>query len=221
MRLQFFAEDGSAGSEGAGDSQGGDQGDGDTDGDDNNGDQNQDGKSGEEKTFTQAELNKMMKAEKDSGKRSILKMLGVKDEKAAKEAMAEYNNYLESKKTKEEKDSEKLATLETQKSEAEKKAMFLENKFTAITEGVKLEAVEDVVALATLKVTDDKDFKTVIGEMKTKYPDFFTGTQGSSSLGTGSSVNASRSNNKEQGLGATLASSIKATQTTKSSYFSN
>ena len=39
--------------------------------------------------------------------------------------------------------------------------------------GVQPKYVEDVVALALSKLTDDSDLKTIIGELKIKYPVWF------------------------------------------------
>lgn len=221
MNLQFFAEDGAddtSGADNAGDEQGNEGG---------TGDQNQ-GKSGE-KTFTQAEVNAMMKAEKSSGRQSILKELGIeaKDTKDAKAQVAAYLQFVESQKTEAQKSKEKLEALTSEKSAAEQKALLLESKFTAIAEGVKLEDVDDVLTLAMSKVTDDKDLKTVLGEMKEKYPSFFSGKedQGGKGTGTGTGVGSGSGKSSAQGstgIGSRLAASRtqSSTNQTKSSYFS-
>lgn len=217
FNLQFFAEDGSDDSEATGDST--DTGE-DNQEEGNKDDQSQN-KSGTEKTFTQADINKMMKAEKESGKRAILKELGLTDVKTAKEGLKSYQVYLDSQKTDTEKKDEAITTLSSEKSQAEQKAYLLECKFTAITEGVKLDSVDDVIALAVSKVTDDKDLKTVLTEMKEKYPSFFTeDSQEGSSKGTGTGVSSGSKKGATSGIGSRLASANKSTKTGKSAYFS-
>lgn len=85
--LQFFAEEGS---EGAGGSEGG-QG--------NQGTGNQSGK-----TFTQEDVNALLKKEKESAKKALLKELGVEDAKSAKEGLEKYKEILEKDKTDAQKD---------------------------------------------------------------------------------------------------------------------
>lgn len=212
MRLQFFAEDGEG-------SEGNDEGTGDQD----NGDQNQDDKSGEVKTFTQEDLNKMMKAEKESGKRSILKGFGFKDEKEAKSFMEKAKALIESQKTEEEKKAEKEALLEKEKNEAIKKATYLENKFLAVSEGARADVLDDLLAIALLRVTEDKDLKTVLTELKTntafagffgEYEEFNKGT------GTGIGSKGGKGTGAVKGLGARLAQQNKPTEAKKSAYFS-
>ena len=89
--LQFFAEDGAGEDPGTGgsggDPEGGEGGQGEGTG----------GKSG--KTFTQEEVNRLMKAEKESAKKALLKELGVEDAKSAKEGLAKYKEILDKDKT--------------------------------------------------------------------------------------------------------------------------
>jgi hypothetical protein len=221
MHLQFFADGGTGAADGAGDSEGGENDDDNSDGKEA-GDQNQN-KAGDNKTLTQAELNAMMKKEKDSGKRAILKELGLTDPKE----IAKVKALLDSQKTEQEKKDEALTTAKNEAAEAKKEAAHLSNKFTAMGEGVKLEVVDDVIAIATLKVTETKDLKAVIAEMKTNaaYASFFTdGSSAGSSNGTGTGVGSGKKggngNGATTGLGSRLATANKPTTQAKSSYFS-
>jgi hypothetical protein len=229
--MQFFADAGAGDGAGAEDDdeddEDDDEGDGDGDGkNDKTGDQAK-GKTGnEKKEFTQAELNKMMKAEKDSGKRAMLKSFGFKDEKEAKAAMDALKKFQDSQKTETEKQTEKVNTLTSEKTAAEKRAEYLENKFTALGEGVKLDVVDDIVTMAMSKVTDDKDLKAVLADMKKNatYAAFFTeaGDGSNGSNGTGTGVNGGKkTGGKVTGMGARLAAAGKPATTAKSSYFSN
>jgi hypothetical protein len=223
--LQFFAEDGDGAGDGAGDGTG--DGDGEGDGSDGagTGDQAKTKTGEEKKTMTQAELNAMMKKEKASGKRSAYTALGFKDDAEAKKEMDAFKAWKESQKTDAEKQNDKLNTLTSEKSAAEKKAEYLENKFTALGEGVKLEAVDDVVTIAASKVTDDKDLKALLADMKKNptYASFFgEANSDGSSRGTGTGVGSGKgASSKSTGMGARLASANKSSSTTKSSYFSH
>jgi hypothetical protein len=65
------------------------------------------------------------------------------------------------------------------------------------------------------KVSESKDLKAVIGELKTKYPNFFGET--TKSGGTGNVVSGKNGTIDTSNLGTRLASSSKPAQ--KSSYF--
>lgn len=187
------------------------------------------GKSGV-KTFTQEQVTKMMTKEKNQGRMAALKELGIdpKDTKAVNMVKA----LIESQKTEEEKAAEKKSAEEAKIIEANQRAAVAEAKAEAMLLGVKTQYVEDVVALATTKMTEDSDLKTIIGEFKTKYPMWFgedseddkddkKGKTGQK--GTGSSVKTNKNDkagDDKKGLGARLAAQRKSS-TKKSSYWGN
>lgn len=192
MNLQFFADEGAGGSAGAGsnDNAGGNDGSnsGNNEGSNNNGNQtppdNDDGKAGASgKTFTQEELSAVAATEKKQGKQSILNLFGVKNEKEAKEQAEAFKKWQESQKDTE----QKLKDSQTNLAEAQAKAKQAEDKLALMTAGVNKDSLDDALAIAALKVTDDKDLAAVLEEMKKdpKYKGFF-GTSGSA--GTGSST---------------------------------
>lgn len=166
MNLQFFAESGD------------DDKDDNTDGAGTNGEDNQGGDddqtagaSGDakkSKTFTQAQVTQMMAKEKKQGRAAALRELGIdpNDKKAVKMVQALFAS---------QKDGDDGASDEnaTKVAEAEAKAARAECKAEAMVLGAKAEYVEDVIVLAMAKMDEDSDFKTIIGEIKTKYPMFF------------------------------------------------
>lgn len=218
MNLQFFAEE-----DGAGEDAGTDDSTGAGDDSSNAGDQNQDnsgnagGESGE-KTFTQAELSAVAAAEKKQGKAAILNMFGVKDEKTAKEQAKAFKEWQQSQKNTE----EKLKDSEANLVEAEAKAQVAENKLACVMAGVNKDSIEDALAIATLKVTDDKDLNSVLEEMKKepKYKGFFT-TDSSGSNGTGNPAGhgSGTSSKGTENIGERLGKA-KAVEAKKSNYFS-
>lgn len=184
----------------------------DNDSDNSNNNDNSDSNNNQDqgKTFTQAEVNRMMKAEKESGRRSILKELGVEDVKGTKEALEKYQKYLDSQKSDLEKANENLNETQAKLTSAENRANKAEFCLKAIAEfEANPKSVDDLVAIAMTKVTDDKDIATVLKEMKENeaYNGFFTKSGSSSgSSGTGNPLPKGKSNNNgSESYGARLA----------------
>ena len=184
-----------------------------------------------EKSFNQAQVNKMMTREKNQGRNSVYKELGI-DPKDSK-AVAAIKAFIESQKTDEQKQAEKDAEAQSKAREAEQRAQVAEAKAEAMMLGVKTQYVDDVVTLALAKMTEDSDLKTIIGEFKTKYPVWFgesdkddkddKGKGKTGQKGTGSTVknsDKSKKGDENKGLGARLAAQRKS-GSKKSSYWGN
>lgn len=235
LNLQFFADKEEDDNEDVDNEDVEDQGDQDGTGKDSDKD-NKDKDKGDKgnkdtkiggKTFTQAQVTRMMTKEKNQGREAALRELGIdpKDSKMVNMMKA----FIESQKTDEQKDAEKQSQEQAKIKEAEERALKAEAKAEAMLLGVKSQYVEDVVALALTKMTDDADLKTLIGEYKTKYPMWFgkeseeeddKGSKTKGQKGTGSSVKATGKDkkNEEKSLGARLAAQRKGTAK-KSSYW--
>lgn len=160
----------------------------------------------ETKTFTQEEVNRMMAVEKNQGRMSVLKELGVDDAKSAKEGLAKYKELVDAQKTDAQKASEIAATEKAAREAAELKAQVLENKLSLVSLGVKSEFVDDLLLLASSKVSESKTFSDVVSEMKAdeKYKTFF-GEADSKSIGTGNKVDSKKTDVVPEGIGARLA----------------
>ena len=185
------------------------------------------------KTFTQEQVTKMMTKEKNQGRAAAMKELGI-DPKDTK-AMVMVKALLDSQKTDEQKDAEKLSAEAAALAEAEQRAVKAEAKAEAMQLGVQPKFVEDVVTLALSKLTDDGDLKTLIGELKIKYPVWFEESEEDGKddkkdkkkvgqKGTGSSIKDADkkkgAGDEEKGLGARLAAQRKSAAP-KSSYWGN
>lgn len=221
MNLQLFAEPGQDNQNNAGDNDNNNANNNSSG--EANGNQGQNGNSGE-KTFTQTEVNNMMTKEKNEGKRAILKSLGFKDEEEAKKSIEEYNKYLESKKTDDEKKNEALKTAKSEKDEAIKRASLAESKLACYNAGVSKDYIDDVMLIASSKVTEEKTLDKVLEEMKKdkKYESFFGENSSSNSGGTGSNAgHSSQGNNSNDDFGKRLAEKANANQKTKSSFFND
>lgn len=202
--LQFFAEENK-------DTEGEDK----TDPDDKSGDESK-----KDKTFTQAEINVMMSKEKKQARTALLKELGLEgDSTDIKTLISTFKTDQDSKKTDLQKKDDEIKRLGTEKEEGNKKTSYLEAKFAAIEAGANTEYVEDVLAIALSKVTETKDLKAVLEEMKKKYTTFFTAGDNKRN-GTGNSLNdKNKSDGKVEGLGERLGK--KNATVTKSTYFKN
>lgn len=167
MNLQFFAES--------------NEDDKDLDDASTEGKDNKDGESDQtagasgdakksDKTFTQAQVTQMMAKEKKQGRAAALRELGIdpNDKKAVKMVQA----ILASQKGDDD-NGDASNEANAKLAELEAKAMKAECKAEAMVLGAKAEYVEDVIVLAMAKMDEDSDFKTIIGEIKTKYPTFF------------------------------------------------
>ena len=182
-----------------------------------------------EKTFTQAQVTRMMSKEKKQGKNSVYKELGI-DPKDTK-MIAMFKAFVNSQKSDEDIAAENKAENDAKLAEAERKALTAELKAEAMMMGVKTQYVEDIVTLAMSKMTDeDADAKVIMGEFKKKYPVWFgegsdeDDSESTGKKGTGSSISNKDKNNKvekNKSLGARLAAQRKQqNDSNKSSFWS-
>lgn len=207
--IQFFAEGAEGGSEGE-----------EGDNNDKPGTGSQSGK-----TFTQEDVNALLKKEKESAKKALLKELGVEDAKSAKDGLVKYREILEKDKTDAQKAQDTAAAETKAKEAAEKRALLAEAKVEVLSAGCKPEYLDDVITLAMIKVTDDKDLAAVVKEMKenTKYSAFFgESDSGSGDKGTGGGSGFRRKEDpkKKGDLGSRLGAGV-VNNTTKNPYFNN
>ena len=117
---------------------------------------------GAEKTFTQAELDEIVKQRLERQKKG----------QPSKEEMDAFHKWQDSQKTAEQLSAEKISAAQTAASEAEKRAAAAEAKCCAFSKGVSKEAVDDVIALAMNKVDDNTPIDKAIEAVIAKYPSF-------------------------------------------------
>ena len=204
-RMKFMDADGSGG--GGNDSAGG------TDGNEGSG--------GEDKTFTQEQVNSMIAAEKRKNLSSVYKNLGFESEEDAKAFIGKYKDQEEKNKSDLEKEQQKSKQLAAEKKAADQKAQDLQYKFDAMAEGCDAKAAEDVVVLAKAKMSDDKDFAAALKEVKEQYPAMFGQTDGNGG-GTGGGGTPPRRQLKAgelSGMGKRLAEQRKKDNTVKNNNF--
>lgn len=121
------------------------------------------------KTFTQDEVNSLLASTKKEAKKNVLSSLGFKSEAEAKNSISMLNKLLDDEST------EDLDDNKDKVDENEKRALAAESKLTCLLAGVDKDSIDDVVAIANKKVTQEKDLSKVLEEMKEekRYSSFF------------------------------------------------
>jgi hypothetical protein len=161
-----------------------------------------------ERVFTQAELNKLLKAEKEKSKSALLKELGVSDFNTAKDGLAKYLQSVEDSKSDLQKAQEANAQMSEELKEKNGKVAFLQASFDAISCGVNPTVVSDIIPIVLAKVTEENDVKSVIEDMKKNpaFSGFFTPVPNS---GTGNPIPRKQNvnDNGTENYGARLAKS--------------
>lgn len=146
----------------ADDGAGGNGGEGADEGSDEDEPEGGEGKKKEEKTFTQADVDKLVKDRIAREKKGQL----------SKEEIKAYQEWKDSQKTEEQKKNEALTNAETKVKEAEERATNLEAKVTCLSKGVGATSVDDVVVLAKAMVTEEVTIDQAIDKVLEKYPHF-------------------------------------------------
>ena len=116
----------------------------------------------EAKTFTQEELDKIVKE----------RVARAKKDQPSKEELEAFKQWQESQKTEEEKKNEALTNAETARVAAEERALLAETKVTCLSKGVVATSIDDVVILAKAMVNDDLTMEQAIDKVLEKYPSF-------------------------------------------------
>lgn len=115
-------------------------------------------------------------------------------------------------------EDEKNKTAETKLAEAISKATKAEAKVSAMQLGVKPNCVDDVIAIASTRDPEGKNFKSTISDILKQYPNFSVSEVEDKSKGTGGSVGSKKKNeNSANSIGKRLAESKVKKQT--SSFF--
>lgn len=127
------------------------------------------------KTFTQAELDAIVKQRLERQAKG----------QPSKEEMEAFRKWQDSQKTAEQLSQEKISAAENGRADAEKKLVAAEAKCCAYSKGVTAEAVDDVIALAMAKVSDDMPIEKAIDAVISKYPSFCSAKSAPQGVTTG------------------------------------
>ena len=175
----------------------------------------------DEKTYTQTQVDTVVSKTKSESVNSVYKNLGFESESDMQEFIDKYKEQEENNKTELVKEKEKTKKLEAEKAAETEKAKNLQYKFDVIAKGCNADSVDDVVTLIKSKISDDKDFETVLQEIKDQYPIMFNAENKNNSTGGGGTVPRKKSNNDISGMGKRLAEQRKQNNSIASnnSYF--
>lgn len=134
----------------------------------------------EPKTFTQAELDNIVK---DRLARERKKM-------PSEEDLAAYKKWQDEQKTAEQKQQDAISAAEKAKTEAERRASAAEARAAALLAGVASDFVDDAIALAQRLTDDNTDISAAIKKVVEKYP-AFKGTVPTPTISTGAKTGKS------------------------------
>lgn len=174
------------------------------------------------KTFTQEEVTRMLANEKRQGRYSVLRELGIDPE--AKDGIKNAKKTLDDQKTQKQLDDEALNTEKEAKIKAEQRATIAEQKLAALSAGCKREFVDEVTALAAIKMDDKTDFDAAVSAIKEKMPNLFEddGTDtGSGGTGQGQGHRRKDNTQKPGSFGQRLAQGAKEANPKDNPYFKN
>lgn len=146
----------------------------------------------QEKTFTQAEVTRMMTAEKKQGRNAVLKELGLDPDAA--DIVKNTKSILDGLKTQQERDAEALKAAQSSASTADARATAAERKLTVLMSGCNKDFVDEVMALASAKVTDTVDFEAALQQVKEKCTTFWD--EAPADTGTGKGQGGKRNDTK-------------------------
>ncbi|MDE7431370.1 MAG: hypothetical protein K2N34_05600 [Lachnospiraceae bacterium] len=184
--------------------------------------------------FTQEQVSRMMTAEKAQGRNAAFREMGIDpNDPNSVNMMNMFKAFIASMQTPEQQAQQQSAEQQIKVAEAESRAKKAEAKAEAMQLGLLPQYVDDAVVIIMSKLDDKTDVKTVVGELKAKYPVWFNVDDGQNTgngsggiqnqqqnnqtgqNGTGSSVgNAGNKGSQDKGvtgIGARLAASRKNT----------
>lgn len=115
-----------------------------------------------EKTFTQKELDEIVKQRLDRAKKDM----------PSKDELKAFREWKDSQKTAEQKAAEQLAEVAAARDSAEREKSRLEIKVSCLAKGVDVEAVDDVIALAERFIDDNTTIEKAVEKVLEKYPSF-------------------------------------------------
>lgn len=127
---------------------------------------------GKEKYLPQSQVEKIAARQSKEATEKMLRELGIEDFENAKDGMAKFREWQESQKTEQDKQREEFEKAQNKLSQYEKDMQAVQYENAALKADVKPENVDDVVALAERRVTDEKDIDAAMKEVVEIYPQF-------------------------------------------------
>lgn len=125
-----------------------------------------------DKTFTQDDVNAIAAREAKKAQEKLLKQLGVKDFKTAKEGLEKFKEIQDSQMTEAEKQKATLKLLKDQNSTYEGQVKTMSAQLAAMKADVNPDSLDDVIVLANNLVNDETTIDDAIKSVLKKYPHF-------------------------------------------------
>lgn len=170
---------------------------------------NDDGSKNQPRTFTQEEVTRMMTAEKNQGRQSVLKELGITDPTQAKTLLEMAAKIADATKPPDQKITEEGLKAKT----AEQRAEAAEQKLELALAKVNADVLDDVWLLAKARMDDKTDFRGALEVVKKTHPGFF---DSEAENGTGGPPSSKRKAGAVRGeYGKRAAAAAKASQPKK------
>lgn len=115
-----------------------------------------------EKTFTQKEMDEIIKQRLDRAKKDM----------PSTEELKAFRDWQNSRKSAEQKAADDIAAANSAKETAKREKQSLEIKVACLSKGVPADAAEDVIALAARLADDDTSIEKAVDKVLEKYPAF-------------------------------------------------
>lgn len=126
-----------------------------------------------EKTFTQKELDEIVKNRLDRAKKDM----------PSKDELKAFREWQDSQKTAEQKAADDLAAANSAREAAEKEANSLKIRLICLSKGVIPERADAVIAIAEKQVNDDTPIESAVNSVIEQYPEFCGKQQSQSAPG--------------------------------------
>lgn len=187
----------------------------------NNNDSSDKNKGKRERTFTQAQVSRMMTKEKNQGRNAVYNELGINPND--KKTIEQFKAFVKSLKTDEDIAKEKADEDSKAIKDAESRAFIAEAKAEALMLGIDKKYIDDAITIAKSIKKEDEDIKETLESLKERYPVWFNKQEESDDKGkrgTGNSIGSKNNQSQtEKSIGARLAANRKKSNSNKSSYW--
>lgn len=141
--------------------------------DQENSNQGESGKpEGTEKVLTQREVNDLIARETRKAQEKLLKQLGVKDLKSAKDGLEKFRQMQEEQMSEQERIALRAKELEQEKEQLSTQVSTLNAQLAALKADVNPDSLDDVIVLANALVDENTDVEAAINKVLEKYPHF-------------------------------------------------
>lgn len=141
--------------------------------DQENSNQGESGKpEGSEKMLTQKEVNDLIARETRKAQEKLLKQLGVKDLKSAKDGLEKFRKMQEEQMSEQERIALRAKELEQEKEQLSTQVSTLNAQLAALKADVNPDSLDDVIVLANALVDENTDVEAAINKVLEKYPHF-------------------------------------------------